>query len=123
MNAQQDTNHRQAMRPLTDEELRAVFEKLQTYVGGNISKLIERQDEPYTFRLIKNRVYYLSEHQMRLATNIARENLISLGVKIILKFLFHISQLFYANFRNLFWKIYKIWEISFAYNSFRLWYT
>ena len=31
------------MRPLSDEELRAVFEKLQTYIGGNISKLIDRQ--------------------------------------------------------------------------------
>jgi ribosome biogenesis protein Nip4 len=41
------------MRPLTDEEMRIVFEKLQSYIGTNIAKLIDREDEPYTFRLVK----------------------------------------------------------------------
>jgi 60S ribosome subunit biogenesis protein NIP7 len=68
------------MRPLTDEEMRAFFEKLQTYVGQNITKLIDRSDEPYTFRLIKDRVYYLSESQMKLASNIARDHLLSIGI-------------------------------------------
>ena len=67
------------MRPLTDEEMRVLFEKLQLYVGKNIAKLIERTDEPHTFRLIKDRVYYLSEAQLKLASNIGRDNLISLG--------------------------------------------
>jgi 60S ribosome subunit biogenesis protein NIP7 len=67
------------MRPLTDEELRTLFEKLQVYIGQNIKKLIDRTDEPHTFRVIKDRVYYLSEHQMRLATNISREKLLSIG--------------------------------------------
>ena len=67
------------MRPLTDDEMRVVFEKLQVFIGQNIAKLIERSDEPYTFRLIKDRVFYLSEQQMRLATNIARDNLVALG--------------------------------------------
>jgi len=67
------------MRPLTDEEMRVLFEKLQLYIGKNISKLIERPDEPHTFRLIKDRVYYLSDAQLRLASNIGRENLLSLG--------------------------------------------
>lgn len=40
------------MRPLTDEEMRIFFEKLQSYIGTNISKLIDRTDEPYTFRLV-----------------------------------------------------------------------
>jgi ribosome biogenesis protein Nip4 len=40
------------MRPLTDEEMRVLFEKLQSYIGQNITKLIDRQDEPYTFRLV-----------------------------------------------------------------------
>ena len=67
------------MRPLTDDEMKLFFEKLQLYIGSNITKLIDRTDEPHTFRLIKDRVYYLSESQMKLATNISRENLISLG--------------------------------------------
>ncbi len=31
------------MRPLTDEELRFVFEKLECYLGANMAKLIDRQ--------------------------------------------------------------------------------
>ena len=67
------------MRPLTDEEIRVLFEKLELYIGQNIAKLIDRKDEPYTFRLVKDRVYYISEHQMKLATNIGKDNLISIG--------------------------------------------
>ena len=67
------------MRPLTDEEMRVFFEKLQSFMGQNISKLIDRADEPHTFRLVKDRVYYISDSQLRLASNISRENLISLG--------------------------------------------
>lgn len=40
------------MRPLTDEEMRVFFEKLQSYIGTNVTKLIDRTDEPYTFRLV-----------------------------------------------------------------------
>jgi 60S ribosome subunit biogenesis protein NIP7 len=40
------------MRPLTDEEMRVFFEKLQSYIGSNITKLIDRTDEPYTFRIV-----------------------------------------------------------------------
>ena len=47
------------MRPLTDDEMKAVFEKLQSYIGTNVSKLIDRTDEPHTFRMIRDRVYYL----------------------------------------------------------------
>jgi hypothetical protein len=67
------------MRPLTDEEMRIFFEKLQSYIGNNIAKLIDRSDEPFTFRMIKDRVFYLSEAQMKLASNIGRENLLSIG--------------------------------------------
>ena len=67
------------MRPLTDEELRIMFEKLQVFIGQNIAKLIDRSDDPHTFRLIKDRVFYISEQQMKLATNIGRENLLALG--------------------------------------------
>lgn len=67
------------MRPLADDEMKVFFEKLQLYLGTNVTKLIDRQDEPHTFRLIKDRVYYLSDSQLRLSTNIGRENLISVG--------------------------------------------
>lgn len=47
------------MRPLTDEEIRVFFEKLSEYIGRNIKALIDRDDEPYCFRLHKERVYYV----------------------------------------------------------------
>ena len=67
------------MRPLTDDEMKKLFEKLQAFMGQNIEKLIDRNDEPHTFRIIKDRVFYLSDAQMKLATNIARDNLMSIG--------------------------------------------
>ena len=70
------------MRPLTDEETRLVFEKLSKYVGENLRLLVDRPDENYCFRLHKDRVYYVSERIMKRATNVARKNLISLGVCI-----------------------------------------
>ena len=42
-------------------------------------QLIDRSDEPYCFRLHKDRVYYISESSMRLAISVARPNLISVG--------------------------------------------
>ncbi len=64
------------MRPLTDEETKVFFTKLAKYIGQNIKFLIERSDEPYVFRLIKDRVYYMSEKLMLMATNIGRDELI-----------------------------------------------
>ena len=64
------------MRPLNDEEIKVVFTKLADYIGANIKYLIERNDEPYVFRLIKDNVYYLSEELAKLATNITKDKLI-----------------------------------------------
>ncbi len=64
------------MRPLNDEETKVVFEKLAEYIGTNIKFLIDRNDETYVFRLVKDRVYYVSETLAKLATNIGRDNLI-----------------------------------------------
>lgn len=111
------------MRPLTDEELRVLFEKLQQYIGPNMKQLIDRNDEPHTFRLIKDRVYYLSEAQMKLATNIGREQLLSIGTcfgKFTKggKFRLHITCLDYlAQYAR-----YKVWvksgaEMSFLYGN------
>ena len=111
------------MRPLTDEEMRALFEKLHIYIGSNVAKLIDRADEAHTFRLVKDRVYYLSEAQMKLATNIGRENLICLGTCFGKftgsgKFRIHVTCLDYlAQYAK-----YKVWvkpgaEMSFLYGN------
>jgi 60S ribosome subunit biogenesis protein NIP7 len=111
------------MRPLTDDEMRIFFDKLQSFLGSNISKLIDRADEPYTFRMIKDRVYYLSEAQMKLASNIGRENLMSLGTCFgkftkNMKFMMHISSLDYVAL----YAKHKVWlktgsEMSFLYGN------
>ena len=84
------------MRPLTEDESKAVFTKLANYIvgritfhlerlvlmilqGKNLVHLIDRTDEPYCFRLHKDRVYYVSESSMRLGVSVARPNLISIG--------------------------------------------
>ena len=84
------------MRPLTEEESKAVFTKLANYIvrcripawnpcpvndiqGKNLVHLIDRPDEPYCFRLHKDRVFYVSESSMRLGISVARPNLVSLG--------------------------------------------
>ncbi len=111
------------MRPLTDEELRVFFEKLQQFLGDSVSLLIERQDDPHSFRLIKDRVYYLSETQMKLVSNIARDNLLAVGTcfgKFTKggKFKLHITCLDYiAQYAR-----HKVWvkpsaEMSFLYGN------
>ncbi|ORY30030.1 putative cytosolic large ribosomal subunit protein [Naematelia encephala] len=68
------------MRPLTDEETKAVFEKLANFIGKNLVHLIDRdEDDAYCFRLHKDRVYYLPLSMLHLATSIARPNLVSVG--------------------------------------------
>ncbi|KAI9496260.1 60S ribosome subunit biogenesis protein nip7 [Zychaea mexicana] len=68
------------MRPLTNEETTTLFEKLAKYIGSNIKHLIDRPDETYCFRLHKDRVYYLSESMVRIATSVGRDQLGSAGV-------------------------------------------
>jgi len=54
------------MRPLTEEETKLFFEKLSKYIGGeSIKELIQRKDGNYCFRLHRERVFYLSEKNMR----------------------------------------------------------
>ncbi|NXY69588.1 NIP7 protein, partial [Glareola pratincola] len=67
------------MRPLTEAETRAFFEKLGRYIGENIQLLVDRPDGTYCFRLHRDRVYYLSEKLLKVATSIPRDNLVSLG--------------------------------------------
>ncbi|GFY62249.1 60S ribosome subunit biogenesis protein NIP7 homolog [Trichonephila inaurata madagascariensis] len=67
------------MRPLTDEETKAVMEKLIKYIGENVKLLIDRPDGLYCFRLHKDRIYYVSERNMKLACHIERKHLLSFG--------------------------------------------
>ena len=48
-------------------------------IGRNIKHMIDRPDEPYCFRLHKDRVYYVSDRIMRQAACVPAESLISLG--------------------------------------------
>lgn len=64
------------MRQLNDAELKAFFEKLSKFIGQNIQFLIDRKDEPHVFRLIKDRVYYMSESLMKISSTFARGNLL-----------------------------------------------
>src|SRR5258707_8921060 len=86
------------MRPLTPEESKTLFEKLANYIGKNLLQLLSSDAEPCVFRLHRDRVYYVSEATMKLATSVARPNLVSLGTCLGKfsksgKFRLHISSL------------------------------
>lgn len=70
------------MRPLEEEELKQVFEKLHKYVGKSVETLVNRKDQPHVFRLHKKRVFYVREDVMKRAISVARENLIAFGASI-----------------------------------------
>jgi 60S ribosome subunit biogenesis protein NIP7 len=44
------------MRALTEEEMKAFFEKLANFIGPSIKDLLDRSDQPHVFRLHKDRV-------------------------------------------------------------------
>lgn len=67
------------MRPLTEEETKTLFQKLAEYMGKSIEHLINRGDERHCFRLMRDRVYYVSESVMKTATSISRDNTLHLG--------------------------------------------
>ncbi|KHJ43898.1 helicase protein [Trichuris suis] len=67
------------MRPLTDEEMEAVFKKLAKFIGTNIRLMVNRDDENYVFRLHKNRVYYLSEKKAVAAASFGFKEIVNLG--------------------------------------------
>eukprot|EP01121_Diplochlamys_sp_Union-15-3_P016676 TRINITY_DN5726_c0_g1_i1.p1 TRINITY_DN5726_c0_g1~~TRINITY_DN5726_c0_g1_i1.p1 ORF type:complete len:181 (-),score=23.18 TRINITY_DN5726_c0_g1_i1:76-618(-) len=111
------------MRPLQDEETRIFFEKLAKYIGRNIKFLLEREDEPHVFRVVKNRVYYVPERIMKLACNFSKKQLIGIGVcfgKFTKsgKFRLQVTCLDYIAK----YAVYKIWvkpsaELSFLYGN------
>lgn len=48
-------------------------------IGENVKHLIDRPDGTYCFREQNNKVYYVSEKILKLAENVGRDRLISLG--------------------------------------------
>lgn len=111
------------MRPLTEEETKTLFQKLAEYMGRSVERLINRSDERHCFRLIKDRVYYVSESVMKASTSVHRDNLLHCGTCLGKftksgKFRLHITALDYlAQYSK-----YKVWlkpssEMSFLYGN------
>jgi 60S ribosome subunit biogenesis protein NIP7 len=111
------------MRPLTDQETKTLFTKLASYIGRNISSLIDRPSDPHVFRLHKDRVYYVSTQLANLATSLPRISLLSLGTCLgkfskTGKFRLHVTALDYLAQHA----IYKVWvkpngEMPFLYGN------
>lgn len=73
------------MRPLTETETKTLFEKLANYTGSSLKNLIAPLDDSpnadrYVFRLQGNRVFYVLLSTANLATSMARDSLLSLGI-------------------------------------------
>lgn len=73
------------MRPLTEQETQALFKKLAEYTGTSLKNLIapldsSAQADRHVFRLSQGRVYYVRLSLVNLATSIARDKLLSLGI-------------------------------------------
>jgi 60S ribosome subunit biogenesis protein NIP7 len=111
------------MRPLTEEETKTLFLKLSEFIGKSIERLINRSDERHCFRLLKDRVYYISESLMKASTSIAKDDLLHAGTCLGKfsksgKFRLHITALDYlAQYAK-----YKVWvkpsnEMSFLYGN------
>jgi 60S ribosome subunit biogenesis protein NIP7 len=67
------------MRPLSDDELTLVLEKLKKFVGNHLAQLLDRPENPHVFRLHKQRVYYISETLLKKSIHIPKKNLVSAG--------------------------------------------
>ncbi|KAF3400933.1 Defective in cullin neddylation protein 1 [Talaromyces pinophilus] len=88
------------MRALTEEETKTLFQKLANYTGRSLNQLIQptEDNERYVFRIQGSRVYYVKQSIANLATSVARDNLLSLGVCVgkftkTMKFRLHITAL------------------------------
>jgi 60S ribosome subunit biogenesis protein NIP7 len=60
--------------------MKVFFTKLSNYIGRNVTLLIDRQDEPWVFRVSGSRVYYLAERLLRFAAVVGKKELVSVGV-------------------------------------------
>ncbi|XP_011155616.1 60S ribosome subunit biogenesis protein NIP7 homolog [Solenopsis invicta] len=67
------------MRQLSEEKTKLVLEKLTKYIGPNVKNLVDRPDGIYCFREKKDRVYYVSEKLLSLASTVKPDHLLSFG--------------------------------------------
>lgn len=70
------------MRPLTDEETKKLFDKLAKYIGPNTQHLVESKGskDEWCFRLHNARIWYMPLRLAKLASSVAKKNLMSIGV-------------------------------------------
>uniref|UniRef100_A0A7S2S5A9 60S ribosome subunit biogenesis protein NIP7 homolog n=1 Tax=Eucampia antarctica TaxID=49252 RepID=A0A7S2S5A9_9STRA len=111
------------MRPLTEDETKLLFQKLAEYIGKSIEQMINRKDERHCFRLMKDRVYYVSESAMKYSASISRDNILHFGTCLGKfsksgKFRLHVTALDYLSQ----YAKYKVWvkpsaEMSFLYGN------
>jgi len=76
------------MRQLTEEEATCMFAKLAKYIGENTEKLLTRDDQTFVFRLIKDRVYYMSAEVESCAVSMSRDIVQGAGI-LVGKFTHH----------------------------------
>ena len=70
------------MRELKESEASMMFEKITKYIGENTERLITRTDGKYVFRLIKNRVFYMSEVIAKMCPSCDSKKLIGAGILV-----------------------------------------
>lgn len=70
------------MRELKPSEAQIFFSKLARYVGTSVEDLITREGGQFVFRVIKNRVYYMSNEVERIAHPVARKKLLGAGLLV-----------------------------------------
>lgn len=56
--------------------------KLHLYLGDNLERLVQREDEDYVFRLHRKTVFYLSKAVLDVAEMVGRDALVSAGTCI-----------------------------------------
>ncbi|BFF93024.1 60S ribosome subunit biogenesis protein NIP7 homolog [Drosophila madeirensis] len=88
------------MKRLSDERAKILFEKLNKYIGTNVTQLIDRPDGTYCFREMRDRVYYVSERILKLSECFSGKQLVSVGTCFgkfskTNKLKFHITALYY----------------------------
>ena len=99
------------------------FNKLAKYIGNGIKALVDRPDGRWCFRLHRDRVFYVSEHQVKHAAALPRAELVSMGCTFgkftkTRKFRLHVTCLDYLAKHA----VYKVWlkpsaEQSFLYGN------
>ena len=70
------------MRELKEEEAQMMFEKLSKYIGSKTERLLTRTDGKYVFRLIKNRIYYMSDQISRQCSTSEAKRLCGAGILV-----------------------------------------